>query len=157
MDARRPPAPHLRRRAVLMVGAFVVGWSVGRAAGEPETVAPQAERAIAIPPPTPEPTPATATNQPTRRRRLPVVVGAVTVLVLTAAGGLAVAPDDASAPLVAPAVAARERAAAAKLIETVRLDNLRHLQLSGIADRRVGPQTTEQPKRALPPLPVVRP
>src|SRR5215471_18098342 len=157
MDARRPPAPHLRRRAVLLVGAFVVGWSVGRSVGEPATAHPHPESATAVPPPARGQARSASTSRPRRRRRLPILVAAVVVLVLATAGGLAASPDDASAPLVAPAVAARERAAAAKLVETTRLTRLRHLQLSGIADRRVGPQAAKKPKRVLPPLPVVHP
>ena len=152
-----PPAPHLRRRDVLLVGAFVVGWSVGRVVAEaPAAVRPPSGEAIVVPSPAPE-TAQELPSLPTRRRRLRAVVVAVAVLVLLAAGGLTVPPDDASAPLVAPAVAARERAAALKLLETVRVDRLRHLQLSGIAGRRVGLPTVKKPKLALPPLPVFRP
>jgi hypothetical protein len=82
---------------------------------------------------------------------------AAAVLLLVAAAGLTLSPDDASAPLVAPAVAARERAAALKLLETARVTRLRHLQLSGIAGRRVGHPAVEKPKPVLPPLPVLRP
>ena len=66
-------------------------------------------------------------------------------------------PDEASAPLVAPAVAAREHAQAVKQALATRLASLRTLQLAGIAGRRVGAPAPAKPKAVLPPLPVVKP
>src|SRR5204862_2212788 len=66
-------------------------------------------------------------------------------------------PDEARAPLVAPAVAAREhalavkqaarrRALAIKRAAAARLRLLRQLELAGIAARRVGPPETTRPR-----------
>jgi hypothetical protein len=156
MDVRTLPSPRLHRRDVLLVGAFVVGWSVARAAARPPaTVRPPSGRTKVVDAALPS---ATATlTRPRRRRRLPTIAATVAVLLLVAAGGLTLSPDDASAPLIAPAVAARERAATLKRLETARLNGLRRLQLSGIAGRRVGLSVTERPTPVLPPAPVLRP
>jgi hypothetical protein len=154
--ASHPPVPRVRPRDVLLVGAFVVGWSVGKAIADAPGIehVPVPEATFVPLPPTPEPAPA-----PARFVRRPVrlaLVGIAAAFVV-AAVGLASRPDIASAPLVAPDVAARELALAAKHAEAARVTKLRSLELSGIAGRRVGLPAPAKPKAVLPPLPVVKP
>jgi hypothetical protein len=141
---------------VLLVGAFVVGWSVGRSATEAAPRTPEAWSAPAVPIAeerelVPRPLPR---RRPSRRALL-VLAGAA-VAARGAAGALT-RPDAARAPLIAPAVAAHEHALAVKAADAARLSRLRHLQLSGIAGRRVAMPARAKPKA--PPLPrvVVRP
>jgi hypothetical protein len=136
-----------RPRHVLLVDAFVVGWSVGRAApAAPVEVEPEAEPVVET---------ATANARFRRPLRL-ALAGTCTALVVTGAG-LALRPEVAAAPLVSPAVLAREHAQAAARAERARLDLLRHLELAGINARRAGPAA---PPKAAPPTtapPPVRP
>ena len=158
----------MRPRDVLLVGAFVVGWSVGRAVADAPAVS-----HVAAAPELPEPAPLpplpfvrddVEPDRMARRRRRkrvtrPVrlaLVGIAATLVVSSAG-LAARPDDASAPLVAPAIAVREHALAANRAEATRLKLLRRLELAGIAGRRTGLPATSKPKTVLPPLPVVKP
>jgi hypothetical protein len=134
--ARQPSAPRVRPRHVLLVGAVVVGWSVGKAGV-------QAVAAARVPEQPVEPSvpvePAVQAKHRSRIRR-PVriaLAGAVVGLFVAGAGFLA-RPDDARAPLVDAAVTAGEHAQAARQAEAVRLRLLRHLELAGIAARRVG-------------------
>ena len=149
MGVVRQPAPaRVRPRDVLLVGAFVVGWSVGRAITEPPAGAPNRE-AAALPPAEPVAPSVKAERRP--RLRKPVrlaLAGFATALVVTA-GGFATRPDVASAPLVAPAVSALEHALAVKQAEAARLRLLRHLDLAGIAARRVGLPESPAPRRLL--------
>ncbi len=117
----------------------MVGWSVGRStevasAGPPVASTPAPRLPV-------EPVAVARSQAPRRSRvRKPVrlaLAGSGVALVLAGAGLLA-RPDDARAPLVDPAVAAREHAQAAKRAETARLQLLRHLELAGITARRVG-------------------
>lgn len=160
--ASPPPAPRVRPRDVLLVGALVVGWSVGRAIADPKApVRLPAEEHEPIPAPV-EPVEPPVADEPRRRqfrsRRLArlAMAGIAAGLVLAVAG-LVTRPDVARAPLVAPAVAAREHAQALKQALASRLASLRNLQLAGIAGRRVGAPAAEKPKAVLPPLPVVKP
>jgi hypothetical protein len=125
--ASHATAPCVRPRHVLLVGAFVVGWSVGRGA----------EAAVA---------PVEPIAEVPRRGRLrkPVrlaLAGSGLALVLAGAG-LLIRPDAARAPLLDPAVAAHEHAQALQQAETARLQLLRRLELAGITARGVG-----QPER----------
>jgi hypothetical protein len=139
--ARQQPTARVRPRHVLLVGAFVVGWSVGRTGAEAvsagHVLAPAAPPESAAEPEAIEP----VAEAPRRRRlRKPVrlaLAGAGIAVLLSGAGFLS-RPDDARAPLVDPAVAAQEHAQAVKQAEAARLRLLRHLELSGIAARRVG-------------------
>ena len=149
-------ALRVRPRDVLVVGAFVVGWSVGRAATPPPVAA--------VPPVAAEPAlapPAPVELAPQRERRLPTPVRlaltGVAATIVLAAAGLTLRPDDASAPLVAPAVLAREHALAAKRAEAARLTRLRGLELAGIAGRRAGPPHVAVRTPVAKPMPVVKP
>jgi hypothetical protein len=160
--AREPlvrPVPRVRPRHLLLVGAFVVGWSVGRARVDAVSHPPvEASSAVA-----PVETVALQPAPPLRRARVrkPVrlalaLAGAVMTVLLAGLGFLS-HPDEAQAPLVAPAVAAQQRAQAAREAESARLKLLRHLELAGIAARRVGlPEHPEQ-KARLPRQPAVKP
>ena len=128
--ATQPLTSPARPRHVLLVGSFVVGWSVGRSSPRPDAF-------VSHPP---EPVPLELPDvfvapHPARLRRPArlALAGALAAVVLAGAG-LVVRPDSAAAPLVDPAVAAREHAQA----ETARLTLLRHLQLAGIAGRGTG-------------------
>jgi hypothetical protein len=151
----------VRPRDVLLVGAFVVGWSVGRAVSDAQLA--EAPAPVQLPPvdvrPA-EPSPPVELA-PLRERRLRkparfALAAAAATIALTAAG-LTLRPDDASAPLVAPAVAAHEHALAARRTEATRLKLLRRLELAGIAGRRVGPPAEAVVSSAAPPPPVVKP
>ncbi len=125
---------------MLLVGAFVVGWSVGRSA---EVVAPAPLTAPAAEPPVPVDPVAEAPAPALRRSRLrkPVrlaLAGAAEALLLAVAL-LLIRPDAARAPLADPVAMAREHALAASQAEAARLKLLRGLELAGITARRVGP------------------
>jgi len=161
--ATQSPPTHVRARDVLLVGAFVVGWSVGRAITDVPAREVAALRPVepvlpleAVAPPGP-----VRTARAVRRRRKPVrlaLVGIAAALAVTAAG-LATRPDVASAPLVSAAVAARQHALALKQEDAARIVLLRHLELAGIAARRVGLPETAAPRRllAVQPKPAVQP
>jgi hypothetical protein len=154
MGAAAQLAPvRVRPRDVLLVGAFVVGWSVGRAV----TDVPGSQAA----PPSPiEPVQIHASAPAVRRRRLrkPVrlaLAGIAAATVVTAVG-LATRPEVASAPLVSPAVVAQEHALAVKQhalavkrAEAARITLLRRLELAGIAARRVGMPEPAAPRKLL--------
>jgi len=148
----------VRPRDVLLVGAFVVGWSVGRAIND----MPARDIAALAPvePVVPLEPVISVRAVRKRRRSKPVrlaLVGIAAALAVTAAG-LATRPDVASAPLVSPAVAAAEHALAAKQAEAARITLLRGLELAGIAARRVGlPETTAPPRTLLAAQPLPKP
>jgi len=150
--ATQPAGPNVRPRHVLLVGAFVVGWSVGRARTGPRPV----EIAPALPEPHVDALP--HAPAPTRRRsraRKPLrlaLAGAGAALVLAGAG-LVLRPGEARAPLVDPTAAARQHAAA----QEARLTLLRHLELAGIAGRRVGMPAEAEPKTPSVTQPAVQP
>src|SRR5437763_11446666 len=131
--ASQSASPRVRPRDVLLIGAFVVGWSVGRAVVE--TAAPTLPSAEPVAPPaSPVPVPITrARRRPKLRKPVRLAVVGIAAALVLAAAGFAARPDEASAPLVAPAVAAREHALAVKQAEAARLRLLRHLELAGIA------------------------
>jgi hypothetical protein len=141
--ARQTASPRVRAHDVLVVGACVIGWSAGRA----------------LPAEPPAQLPVAQARRPWWRRSAQLAFAGLAATLVVAAAGLAARPDVASAPLVAPKVAAREQALAAKAAEAGRIATLRHLELSGIAGRRVGvpAPAKPKPKRALPPLPVLKP
>jgi hypothetical protein len=143
--ATHSPTPRARPRDVLLVGAFVVGWSAGRTVAEPEA------RGSAVQVPGVEPlTPPAVVVRPSRFRK-PVrltLVGLVAALAVTAVG-LATRPDVAGAPPVLPAVAAQEHAQAAARAEAARLHLLRSLELAGIAARRIGAPDPPAPRQLL--------
>ena len=86
------------------------------------------------------------------RKSVRLALAGMAAALVVAAAGLAARPDDARAPLVAPDVAASEHALAVKQAEAARIKLLRHLELAGIAARRVaGP---EAPKAKPKPLAV---
>jgi hypothetical protein len=142
---------------VLVVGAFVAGWSVGRAVAD--APAGGLSPALAVPAELPAQAPVVQRRRPSRKRTAHLALAGVAVTLVVSVAGLAARPDVASAPLVAPYVAARAHALAVKAAEASRIATLRHLELSGIAGRRVAaPAPAKQkPKHALPPLPVLRP
>jgi hypothetical protein len=172
--AMQPQTPRVRPRHVLLVGAFVVGWSVGRGKSEPACPRPVPEAAPKLGRgPTSasfelaasEPRSDTLRRRPLLRRPLRLAVGGSLAALALAGAGLALQADAARAPLVDPAVKAREHAEvvrahtlAVKSAEVARLKLLRHLELSGINARRVG---AIDPPRALaavaPKQPVVQP
>jgi hypothetical protein len=154
-----------RPRDVLLVGAFVVGWSVGRAVPDAPLAAAPAPEPVVLPPapaavppsvPAPEPVELAAVRERKLRKPVRLALTGVAATIALAAAGLAIRPDDASAPLVAPAVAAREHALAARRAEATRLKLLRRLELAGIAGRRVGPppptESETPPAKTLPPV-----
>jgi hypothetical protein len=145
--ATQPLIPPVRPRHVLLVGSFVVGWSVGRGSPQPDAF-------VRHPPgPLPLELPESVAVQRLARMRRPArlaLAGALAAVALAGAG-LAVRPDLAAAPLVDPAVAAREHAQAVQRAETARISLLRHLQLAGIAGRGTGlPQPPEAQPLAAP-------
>lgn len=136
--------------SVTLHGALVAGWSSGSAV---PGYMPRAATSNASPP------------RPRRRRRIARRIGLVCACT---ALGLVVAPvagptDAALAPIVPPAVLAREHARALKLAlkraqaaQAAHLRLVRNLELAGIAARRVGP-SVRPPAHAVPfPKPVVR-
>ncbi|HST25970.1 MAG TPA: hypothetical protein VLJ76_08260 [Gaiellaceae bacterium] len=132
-----PPA---RPRHVLLVGAFVVGWSLGRAQPEPAHVPPPVEPALPI---------ESAAPASHMRRPVRLALTGVAVAVVLVGAGLAIRPGSAAAPLVDSALAAQTNVAA----QNARLTLLRHLQTAGIADRRNGMPPEAEPV----PTPVVQP
>src|SRR5436190_6267771 len=163
--ARQTATPRVRARDVLVVGAFVIGWSVGRAAPDAPAAGQSTARAtpaeLPAQPPA-EPPPVVRMRRPLWKRSAQLALAGVGATLVLSAAGLAARPDVASAPLVAPNVAAREHALAVKAVkaaEARRIATLRHLELSGIAGRRVGVPAPAKPKPkvALPPLPVLKP
>jgi len=149
----------VRPRDVLLVGAFVVGWSVGRAVSDGPAAAEAATPAERAPAPAAVPAPVDPSQRRERRLGKPtrIALTGVAASIALVAAVLALRPDDARAPLVAPAVAAREHALAAGQTETTRLKLLRRLELAGIAGRRVGPPPEAEVTPAVPPPPVVKP
>lgn len=139
---------------MLVAGAFVVGWSMSRALAPSSELhaVPEVDRGPSLPEPTRPAKP--------RRRRLPrharLALAGVAALVATFVG-LVARTGVARAPLVAPAVAAREHALATRQAEAARLTLLRHLQLAGIAARRVGPPESPKPQLVAPKQPAVQP
>ena len=160
MEATLRPAPSRPRpRDVLIIGAFVVGWSVGRAVAHAPVVEP-ARRANEEPsaPRFPETLAAPAERgRPRLRKATRLAMVAVVIALVLVGAGLAIRPDEASAPLVSPAVAAREHAMAVQAAEKSRLNLLRHLELAGIAARRVGLPETAKPHRTRVVHPIVQP
>jgi hypothetical protein len=159
--ATQPVTPRVRPRHVLLVGAFVVGWSVGRGSPGPASTAALPPEPLVAPPPPAEATPP-VTVPPLRghsrlRRPARLALAGTMAVIALAGAGLAVRADDARAPLVDPAVAAREHAQAVKQAETARLHLLRRLQLAGITARRVGPPDPPPAAPAVPKQPVVQP
>lgn len=147
--ATQSVASPLRPRHVLLVGSFVVGWSVGRGIGAPIAAAPPAVKIV-------EPETPAVRHHPLRRPARLALAGAATAVALASAG-LVLRPDAARAPLVDPAVAARQHARAVKQAEAARLVLLRRLELAGITARQNGsPERQAAPKTA-PPQPVVQP
>jgi hypothetical protein len=138
-DAVRFPA---RSRYILLVGAFVVGWSASRAIGAQSETQPlaHAEPPVATPDEPVERDPRSSW----RRRPVRLALVGVAAAMAFAGVGLAFQASDARAPLVDPVVAAQERAQAAKQGEAARLHLLRRLELAGIAGRLVG--SIEPPK-----------
>jgi hypothetical protein len=125
-----------RPRHVLLVGSFVVGWSVGRSNSQPD--------AFVRHPPEPVPLELPESQVPARaprlRRPARFALGGALAAVALAGAGLAVRPDRAAAPLVDPVVASRAHTQA----ETARITLLGHLRLAGIVGRGTGlPQPPE--------------
>jgi hypothetical protein len=142
MGVARTTSPRVRPRDVLLVGAFVV-WSVGRAATDApaaEAPAPVELRPVAAPAVELAPAPVVELRRPLWRKSVRLALAGMAAALVVAAAGLAARPDDARAPLVAPEVAASEHALAVKQAEAARIKLLRHLELAGIAARRVGVQ-----------------
>jgi hypothetical protein len=153
MEVARTTSPRVRPRDVLIVGAFVVGWSVGRAATDTpaaEVPAPVELRPVAAPAVELAPAPVVELRRPLWRKSVRLALAGMAAALVLAAAGLAARPDDARAPLVAPDVAAREHALAVKQAEAARVKLLRHLELAGIAARRVaGPETPKAKPKPL--------
>ncbi len=149
----------VRPRDVLLVGAFVVGWSVGRAINEAPVR--EAETASSVEPLAPvdplQPAAAPEVGRPRFRKSTRITVVGIAAALAVAAVGLATRPSIASAPLVLPAVAAQERAAEVEQAAAARLKLLRHLELAGIAARRNGMPESPVPRRLLAAQPVVKP
>ena len=121
---------------MLLVGAVVVGWSVGRASIEAVAAARVPEQPVKSSAPA-EPV-VQASRRPRLRRPVRIALAGALVALFVAGAGFLARPDDARAPLVDAAVASREHAQAAQQAEAARLRLLRHLELAGIAARRVG-------------------
>ena len=158
--ATQSPPVRVRPRDVLLVGAFVVGWSVGRAITDVPSreLAAQPSLEPVVPLGPVAPAPSLRRRRPAKPARL-ALVGIAAALAVTAAG-LATRPDVASAPLVSPTVAAAEHALAAKQAEAALITLLRHLELAGTAARRVGMPETATPRKLLAtvqPKPAVQP
>ncbi len=96
-----------------------------------------------VEPPVPIESIVQAKRRPRLRRPLRIALAGAVIALFVAGAGLLARPDDARAPLVDAAVAGREHAQAAKQAESARLRLLRHLELAGIAARRVGPPERE--------------
>jgi hypothetical protein len=144
--------PSARPRHVLLVGTVVVGWSVGPARPVPRPVAdvpPLLAPEVAPLPP--------ASAAISRRSRLKkparLALAGAGIAAVLAGAGLVLRPDDARAPLVDPTAAARQHAHA----ESARLQLLRHLELAGIAARRVGMPAEAGPKAPPVSQPTVQP
>lgn len=157
MEAELSRAGQVRPRSVLLVGAFVVGWSMGRTIVRPagETRTEQIPTTVDDNTDTPPPLASRAEESGRPGFRRLAIAGALVAVVL-AGTGLVLWPADARAPLVSPAVAARERARAARQAESTRLHLLRRLELAGITARRVGP-IDPPPAPIAAPEPVVHP
>jgi len=128
--------PFVRPRHVLLVGAVVVGWSVGRAGVEAVAASRVPEQPVE--PSVPIEPVVQAKRRPRLRRPVRIALAGALVTLFVAGAGFLARPDDARAPLVDAAVADREHGQAAKQAEAARLRLLRHLELAGIAARRVG-------------------
>ena len=154
--ASQTASPRVRPRDVLIVGAFVVGWSVGRAATDSPSVeapalpAPVVLQARPVARPVAEPAPVIELRRPMWRKSVRLALAGMAAALVVAAAGLAARPDDARAPLVAPDVAASEHALAVKQAEAARIKLLRHLE----ARRRRRPprRGAEAPKAKPKPL-----
>src|SRR5579863_7312911 len=120
-------AGQARPRSVLVVRAFVVGWSVGRVTSRPRP-ANEPEQA------TPAELPLAAHRVHRFRKPVRLALTGVAVAVVFAGAGLALRPSAAAAPLVDRALATQQRIAA----QNARVTLLRHLQTAGIAGRRNG-------------------
>jgi hypothetical protein len=157
--ATQPVTPIVRPRHVLLVGAFVVGWSVARSRPEPAAATPPAIEPFVDAPielPELESEPVVAPTRLHKPARL-ALVGGLAALVLAGAG-LALRPDDARAPLVDPVVAARDHARAVKQAQAAKLHLLRRLELAGITARRAGSTDVRAAATAaVPTRPVVQP
>jgi hypothetical protein len=144
--ATQPLTLPTRPRSVLLVGSFVVGWSVGRSSPQPDAFV----RHPPEPAPLELPEEAHARTEPHAsrlRRPARLALAGTLAAVVLAGAGLAVRPDNAAAPLVDPSVTAREHAQA----ESTRITLLRHLQLAGIVGRGTGlPQPPEAQALAAP-------
>ena len=143
--ATHSPTPRVRPRDVLLVGAFVVGWSVGRAIAEPADVA---TAPLPLEPFAPRPVPRSSRRSRFAKPVRLALVGVAAALAVTVVG-LATRADVASAPPVSPAVAAQERAEAVAKAKSARLRLLRTLELAGIAGRRIGAPDPPAPRRLL--------
>jgi hypothetical protein len=123
---------------VLLAGAFVVGWSTGRAVVQ-SAPAP-ARTPHRFEPVRPQPETARRSRRRTHSARPWLKLGVAAALAATFVIGAAFSsgPDAARAPLTDPIVAAREHAQTAKLAAAARIKLLRKLQLAGIGARRVG-------------------
>jgi hypothetical protein len=145
-------------RQVLVVGDFVAGWSIGRTprtSARPRAIEVAHGDRIA-------PSARVRTGRSGRR-----VLAATCAAAAVAGAVLLFSPSAALAPLVSPAVAAREQALAAKRAdvarlhrihhqETARLHLLRDLELAGIAARGGGGADLETPPApAIVPMPPV--
>jgi hypothetical protein len=132
--------------SVILRGAFVAGWPPSPAASDDR-------------PPDPKPVRAPRRRRTARRLALVCACTAVGLVVVPTVG-----PTDALAPIVPPAVVAREHALAlkqalkrAQAAKAARLRLVRRLELSGIAARRVGPPARPAPHAVPFPEPHVRP
>ena len=126
--ARQPPAPLVRPRHVLLVGAVVVGWSMGRASVQAVAASRTPEQPVE--PSVPIESIVQAKRRPRLRRPLRIALAGAVIALFVAGAGLLARPDDARAPLVDAAVAGREHAQATKQAESARLRLLRHLELA---------------------------
>jgi hypothetical protein len=137
-DLQADPTPRLRARQMLLAGPLVVGWAVDCTDADPSPAADGGSVAAAGAKPMPT-RPSRARTRPSLPRASRVAVAGAVVGAFAAGMAFSAGPEDARAPLVSPSVAAREQAQADRAAESARVDLLRHLQLAGIAARRVGP------------------
>ena len=118
--AAQPLSPRVRPRDVLLVGAFVVGWSVGRSRPEPAAarrLSNRRHRSLDAP----SFDPCRSARPPALRQPFRLALAGILRAARARAAGLAARPDDARAPLVAPAVAAQQHALAVKQAEAARI------------------------------------